>query len=179
MCKKRDCWLTRYIKEKYNKVKEGFKRYIYQYLIDNNIDNNFIPTSGNFFYNNYSIKHFITLNRLIPIKTAKNIVISINNNTFTYSLTGSIEPSSIEPSITRRGNNGNRSSNNKGKSTTYLYNNNPPDLTVDINFLNYHFDDNGQDYGRLTVSFPFLFINVASVCTSEQNLEEQSCKAFI
>jgi hypothetical protein len=53
-------------------------------------------TSGNFFYNNYSIKHFITLNRLILIKTAKNIVTSINNNTFIYGLTSSTEPSSTE-----------------------------------------------------------------------------------
>ena len=100
-------------------------------------------TSGNFFYNNYSVKYFITLNRLIPIKTIKNIVTSINNNTFAYSLTGSIEPSSIKPSIVRRSNVGNKSSNNKGKSATYLYNNNPPDLTIDINFLNCHFNDNG------------------------------------
>ena len=67
---------------------------------------------------------------------------SINNNAFTYSLTSSIEPST-EPSIVRRGNNGNRSSNDKGKSATYLYDNNPPDLTVDINFLNCYFNDNG------------------------------------
>ena len=73
---------------------------------------------------------------------------SINNNAFTYSLTSSIEPSGIEssgtePSIVRRGNNSNRSSNDKGKSATYLYDNNPPDLTVDINFLNCYFNDNG------------------------------------
>ena len=66
----------------------------------------------------------------------------INNNAFAYSITSSIEPS-IEPSTARRGNDSNRSSNNKGKSTTYFYNNNPPDLTVDINFLNCHFNDNG------------------------------------
>ena len=106
-----------------------------------------ISISGNFFYNNYSVKHFITLNRLILIKTAKNIVTSINNNAFVYSLTGSIEPgnmepSSTEPSTVRRSNINNKSSNNKGKSTIYFYNNNPPDLTVDINFLNCHFDDN-------------------------------------
>ena len=116
--------------------------------MDNNINNNFnkdiVPTttSGNFFYNNYSIKHFITLNRLIPIKIAKNIVMSINNNAFAYGLTGSIEPST-KPSTARRGNNGNKSSNNKNKSTIYLYDNNPPNLTIDINFLDYHFDDNG------------------------------------
>jgi hypothetical protein len=101
-----------------------------------------VPTSGNFFYNDHSIKHFMTLNGLIPIKTAKNIVTFIYNNAFTYGLTSSIEPST-EPSIVRRGNNSNRSSNDKGKSATYLYNNNPPNLTVNINFLNYHFNDNG------------------------------------
>jgi len=106
-----------------------------------------VPTSGNFFYNNYSIKHFITLNGPILIKTAKNIVTSINNDAFTYSLTGSIEPSSInpsstEPSIVRHGNINNKSSNDKGKSATYLYNNNPPDLTVNINFLNCYFNNN-------------------------------------
>ena len=111
--------------------------------MDNDIDDDFVPTSGNFFYNDYRVKHFITLNRPIPIKTAKNIVISINNNAFIYSLTSSIEPSGTEPSIIRRGNNSNRSSNDKGKSTTYLYNNYPPDLTININFLNCHFNDNG------------------------------------
>ena len=90
-------------------------------------------TSGNFFYNDYGVKHFITLNRLILIKTAKNIVTSINNNTFIYGLT-----SSTEPSIVR--------SNNKGKSTTYFYNNNNNDvnienLTININFLNYYFNN--------------------------------------
>jgi hypothetical protein len=124
--------------------------------MDNNINNNFnkdiiaialniltpTTTSGNFFYNDYSIKHFITLNGLILIKTAKNIVTSINNNAFTYGLTSSIEPST-EPSIVRRGNNSNGSSNNKGKSATYLYDNNPPNLTIDINFLNCHFNNNG------------------------------------
>ena len=73
--------------------------------MDNNI-NNFdkdivsTTTSGNFFYDDYGIKHFITLNRLILIKTAKNIVTSINNNAFIYGLTSSIESSSIKPSIT-------------------------------------------------------------------------------
>jgi hypothetical protein len=99
-------------------------------------------TSGNFFYDDYGIKYFITLNGPILIKTAKNIVTSINNDAFAYGLTSSIEPST-EPSIVRRGNNSNRSSNDKGKSATYLYKNNPPDLTVDINFLDCHFDDNG------------------------------------
>jgi len=107
-----------------------------------------VPTSGNFFYNDYGIKHFITSNGPILIKTAKNIVTSINNDAFAYSLTGSIEPSGIdpggtEPSTVRRGDVNNKSSNDKGKSATYLYDNNPPDLTVDIDFLNCHFDDNG------------------------------------
>ena len=55
-------------------------------------------TSSNFFYNNYGVKHFITLNRLIPIKTIKNIVIFINNNAFIHGLTGSTEPNNIKPS---------------------------------------------------------------------------------
>ena len=84
----------------------------------------------------------MTLNGLILIKTAKNIVTSINNNAFIYGLTSSIEPGSTEPSIVRRGDINNKSSNDKGKSATYLYNNNPPDLTVNINFLNRHFNDN-------------------------------------
>ena len=73
---------------------------------------------------------------------------SINNNAFIYGLTSSIEPSSIEPggtepSIVRRGNANNKSSNNKGKSATYLYNDkDPPNLTVNINFLNYYFNNN-------------------------------------
>jgi hypothetical protein len=85
----------------------------------------------------------MTLNRLILIKTAKNIVTSINNNAFIYGLTSSIKPSGTEPSIVRRGNVNNKSSNDKGKSATYLYDNNPPNLTIDINFLNYYFNDNG------------------------------------
>ena len=84
----------------------------------------------------------MTLNRPILIKTAKNIVTSINNDAFAYSLTG-IEPSGTEPSIVRRGDINNKSSNDKGKSATYLYDNNPPDLTLDIDFLDCHFDDNG------------------------------------
>jgi hypothetical protein len=120
--------------------------------MDNNI-NNFnkdivsTTTSGNFFYNNYSVKHFITLNRLILIETAKNIVTSINNNAFIYSLTSSIEPSSIEPSSTKPGI---VRSNNKGKSTTYFCNNNNnnnnvniENLTINIDFLNYYFNNNG------------------------------------
>ena len=101
-----------------------------------------VPTSGNFFYDDHSTKHFITLNGPILIKTAKNIVTSINNDAFAYSLIG-IEPSGTEPSIVRRGNVNSKSSNDKGKSATYLYDNNPPDLTVDINFLNCHFNNNG------------------------------------
>ena len=41
MCKKGDCQLTRYTKKEYNEVREEFKRYVHQYFIDNNIDNNF------------------------------------------------------------------------------------------------------------------------------------------
>ena len=71
----------------------------------------------------------------------------MNNNAFAYGLTNNIEPSGMEPSIVRRDNVGNKSSNNKGKSATYFYNNNddnnPPNLTIDINFLNCHFNDNG------------------------------------
>jgi hypothetical protein len=82
----------------------------------------------------------MTLNRLILIETVKNIVISINNNAFVYSLTSNIEPSGTEPSTVR--------SNNKGKSTTYFYNDNNDNvniknLTVDIDFLNCHFNDDG------------------------------------
>ena len=177
------------ILKKYNKVREGLKRYVYQYFIDNNFNKNFNKniiaiifniltltaaltiTNSNFFYNNYGIKYFITLNRLILIKIAKNIVISINNNTFIYNLTSSTEPSSTEPSgikssIVRRSNIGNKSSNNKGKSATYFYNNNnnnnnnPPNLlkfiidinldelvniknlTINIDFLNCYFNNN-------------------------------------
>jgi len=93
----------------------------------------------------------MTLNRPIPIKTVKNIVISINNNAFVYGLTGSIEPGGIEsgstePSTARRGDIGNKSSNNKGKSATYFCSNNNDDinienLTVDIDFLDYYSDD--------------------------------------
>jgi hypothetical protein len=97
-------------------------------------------TSGNFFYNNYGVKHFMTLNRLILIKTAKYIVISINNNAFIYSLTSNTEPSStelsnIKPSSTELSI---VKSNNKSKSTTCFCNNN----NININFLNYYFDNN-------------------------------------
>jgi len=88
-------------------------------------------TSGNFFYDDYGVKHFITLNGPILIETAKNIVTSINNNAFVYGLTSSIEPSGMkpsgtEPSIARCGDKVNTEN-----------------LTVDIDFLNCHFDDNG------------------------------------
>jgi hypothetical protein len=77
-------------------------------------------TSGNFFYNNYSVKHFMTLNKLIPIETAKNIVIFINNNAFIHSLTSSTEPG------------------------TARYSNkvNTENLIININFLNCHFNNN-------------------------------------
>ena len=73
----------------------------------------------------------MTLNRLIPIKTAKNIVTSINNNAFIYSLTGSIKPSSIEPSST------------EPSIARHSNKVNIENLTVDINFFDYYFDDNG------------------------------------
>ena len=102
-----------------------------------------VPTSGNFFYDDHGTEHFMTLNGLILIKTAKNIVTSINNDAFAYSLTSSIEPST-KPSTARRNNISNKSSNNKGKSATYLCDDkDPPNLTVNINFLNCHFNDNG------------------------------------
>ena len=158
VCKRGDCWSTRHTKEECEEVREGFKRRVHQYLVDNDINDNFnkdiiviavniltptaVSTSGNFFYDDYGIKYFMTLNGPIPIKMVKNIVMFMNNNAFAYSLTGSIEPS-IELSTARHSNNGNRSSNDKDKSTTYLYNNNPPDLTVDIDFLNCCFNDNG------------------------------------
>ncbi len=82
-------------------------------------------TSGNFFYDDYGVEHFMTLNGLIPIETAKNIVISINNNAFVYGLTGSMEPGGIEPGTARRGDKVNIEN-----------------LIVDIDFLDCHFDDN-------------------------------------
>ena len=155
MCKKGDCWSIRHTKEECDEVREGFKRYVHQYLIDNDINNNFnkditaivlniLTPSSNFFYNNYGVKYFITLNGLIPIKTAKNIVIFINNNAFIYSLTSSIESNNIEPSGTEPST---VRSNNKGKSTTYFCNNNNiiiniENLTININFLNCHFNNN-------------------------------------
>ena len=58
------------------------------------------------------------------------------------------KPSNIEPSTVRHANISNKSSNNKGKSTTYFCNNNNDNiniknLTVNINFLNYYFNNNG------------------------------------
>jgi len=132
MCKKGDCWSTRYTKEECNEVREGFKRCVYQYLTDNDIDDDFdkdivlTTTSGNFFYDDYSIKYFMTLNGLILIETIKNIVISINNNAFVHGLTNSTEPGGTEPSTARRGNKVNIEN-----------------LTVNINFLDYYFNDNG------------------------------------
>ena len=98
--------------------------------MDNNIDNfnkDIVLTtiSGNFFYNNYGIEYFITLNRPIPIKTVKNIVISINNNAFIHGLTGSTEPGSTKSSTVRYGNKVNIKN-----------------LMVNINFLNYYFNNN-------------------------------------
>ena len=84
----------------------------------------------------------MTSNRPIPIKTLKNIVISINNNAFIHGLTGNTEPSNTEPSST--------------KSSTARYNNkvNAENLTVNINFLNYYFNNNGQDLA-LPPIFPY------------------------
>ena len=91
----------------------------------------FTTTSSNFFYDDYSVKYFITLNRPILIKTAKNIVIFINNNAFVYSFTSSMELSSTEP-------------NNTEFSTVRHSNKvNTENFTVDINFLNYYFNNNG------------------------------------
>ena len=77
------------------------------------------------------VKYFLILNRPIPIKTAKNIVIFINNNAFIHSLTSSMEPGGIKPNST--------------ESSTARHSNkvNIENLTVDINFLDCHFDDNG------------------------------------
>ena len=67
----------------------------------------------------------MTLNRLIPIETVKNIVIFINNNAFVHGLTGSIKPGSTESNIARYGN----KVNIKNR-------------IVNINFLNCYFNDN-------------------------------------
>ena len=140
MCKKGDCWLTRYTKKEYNKAKEGFKRCIHQYLTDNDIDDNFnkgivsTTTSSNFFYDNCGVEYFITLNGLIPIKTVKNIVIFINNNAFIHGLTGSTEPGSTESSTARYGNKVNTEN-----------------FTADIDFLNYYFNNNRQDLVLLPI----------------------------
>ena len=68
----------------------------------------------------------MTLNRLIPIETVKNIVISMNNNAFFHGLTGSTEPGSTESGTVRRGNKVNIEN-----------------LIVDIDFFDYYFNDNG------------------------------------
>jgi hypothetical protein len=135
VCKKKDYWSTKYTKEERDKAREGFKRYVHQYLADNDIDNDFnkdifnistpTTTSGNFFYNDYGVKYFMTLNRPIPIETIKNIVISINNNAFVYGLTGSIESSGTESGTARRGDKVNTKN-----------------LTLNINFLDCHFNNN-------------------------------------
>jgi len=83
-----------------------------------------VPINSNFFYNDYGVKYFMTLNGLIPIKTTKNIVMSINNYAFAYGLIGGIELSGTELSTARRGDVGNKTSNNKGKSATYFCDNN-------------------------------------------------------
>ena len=86
---------------------------------------NILTPSSNFFYNHYSTKYFITSNRPIPIETAKNIVTSINNNAFIYSLTNNTEPNSIKPGTVR-----------------YSNKVNIENLTVNINFLNCYFNNN-------------------------------------
>ena len=113
--------------------------------MDNDIDDDFdkdimaialdtstpTTTNSNFFYNDYGVKHFMTLNGPIPIETAKNIVISINSNAFVHSLTnnmepGGTEPSGMEPGTARHGNKVNTEN-----------------LIIDIDFLDCHFNDNG------------------------------------
>jgi hypothetical protein len=72
----------------------------------------------------------MTLNRLILIETAKNIVISINNNAFIYSLTGSIEPGNTEPG------------NTEPSIVRYGNKVNIKNLIVNIDFLNCYFNNN-------------------------------------
>jgi hypothetical protein len=67
----------------------------------------------------------MTSNRPIPIKTAKNIVISINNNAFIHSLTDSTESGGMEPGTARCGDKVNIEN-----------------LTLNINFLDCHFNNN-------------------------------------
>ena len=67
----------------------------------------------------------MTSNGPIPIETAKNIVIFMNNNAFIHSLTSSTESGGTESGTARRGNKVNIEN-----------------LIIDIDFLNYHFDDN-------------------------------------
>ena len=73
----------------------------------------------------------MTSNGPIPIKTAKNIVMSMNNNAFADGLTGSTEPGGTEPGGTEPG------TARRGDKV------NIENLTVDIDFLDCHFDDNG------------------------------------
>ena len=94
-------------------------------------------TSSNFFYDDYSIKYFMTLNRLIPIKTTKNIVIFINNNAFAYGLTNSIKPNSTKPGTARYSNKEFMVNINLDKPV------NIKNLTVDINLLDCYFNNNG------------------------------------
>ena len=137
MCKKGDCWSTRHTKEECDEAREGFKRRVHQYLADNDIDDDFdkdivlTTTSGNFFYDDYGVEHFMTSNGPIPIETAKNIVTSMNNNAFVHSLTGSTEPGGMEPGGTEPG------TARRGDKV------NTENLTVDIDFFNCHFNNNG------------------------------------
>ena len=108
--------------------------------MDNNIDNFnkdivLTATNSNFFYDDYSVKYFMTLNRLIPIETTKNIVISINNNAFVHSLTGSTEPGGMEPS-------GIKPSSTESSTARHSNKVNTENLTVNIDFLDCHFDNN-------------------------------------
>ena len=102
---------------------------------------------------------------------------SINNNAFIHGLTNNTESGGIKPGTVRH--------NNKGKNATYFCdnnnnNNNPPNLlkfavninlnklvniknlTVNIYFLDYHFNDNGYDYKCLIIS-PFTYFLLWSV----------------
>jgi hypothetical protein len=145
VCKKGDCWLTKYTKEERDEARKEFKRCVHQYLTDNDIDDNFnkdiiamalntstlTTISGNFFYDDYGVEHFMTSNGPIQIEIAKNIVTSINNNAFVHGLTGSTEPGSTEPGGMEPG------TARRGDKV------NTENLTVDIDFLDCHFDNNG------------------------------------
>ena len=90
MCKKGDCWSTRYTKEERDEAREGFKRRVHQYLVDNDINNN------------------------------------SDKDTTAIALTST--PTTV-PTTTSR---------------NFFYDDNkPPDLTINIDFLNCHFNDNG------------------------------------